>query len=154
MRPTSGLALFAYEVLSSMESIQLPGSHSEDKNTSSVLTNGNGKQGFGDSSRAAKVFQMKGASSTANANSSEVRRPAAICMSVGFSISSSSMSVEGACRQHIARHTSSVFSWPSSSRLPYSLFYSFLPIHYRAHPFPVSCLLAWSLYRRMLCVDI
>ncbi len=82
MRPTSGLALFAYEVLSSMESIQLPGSHSEDKNTSSVLTNGNGKQGFGDSSRAAKVFQMKGASSTANANSSEVRRPAAICMSV------------------------------------------------------------------------
>lgn len=90
VRATSGLSLFAYQVLSSSQSIQLPGSHASSDGVAAVQApddvaenasaghHGKGG-GFGDAGRAAKVFQMKGVGHGLGSNA-EVRRPVAICM--------------------------------------------------------------------------
>ena len=71
MRSTAGFALFAYQALNSSEAVHIVQSSSqvESEKMTSKLQN--------DANRATKVFHMKGSS-----NSSEVRRPVAICMNV------------------------------------------------------------------------
>lgn len=83
VRPTSGFALFAYQVLNSAEVIHLLPANGGNgvvigEETAAKNTPYSSKLGDHSSNQAAKVFQMKGGGST----SSEVRRPVGICMNV------------------------------------------------------------------------
>lgn len=82
VRPTTGLALFAYQVLNAAEVVHLlpverlaNETLSEDTNNRTALSNN--KADEVPNSRATKVLQVRNSN-----NTSEVRRPVGICMSV------------------------------------------------------------------------
>jgi hypothetical protein len=87
VRPTSGFALFAYQVLNSSEVIHfLPingGNNclAEGEESAKEVSPNHNKLADHSNSQAAKVFHMKGGGNT-NTTSSEVRRPVGICMNV------------------------------------------------------------------------
>ena len=86
VRPTSGFALFAYQVLSSSEVIQLLPTNGGniglvDGEESVKDVSPNSKLADHSHNQAAKVFHLKGVGNT-NTTSSEVRRPVGICMNV------------------------------------------------------------------------
>ena len=78
MRPTSGLALFAYQVLSTSEVSPTQTGATFANSEDAVKTSANKSEDHSNN-QPGKVFQTKGGNSN---NSSEVRRPVGICMNV------------------------------------------------------------------------
>lgn len=77
VRPTSGLALFAYQVLNANEVVHLlPVDRLANERAAGDASGANVKGEETPNSRATKVLHVK------NGSTSEVRRPAGICMSV------------------------------------------------------------------------